>query len=144
MAKQSKNRVKLDKEKERLGVFTQPQLTAIRRVYKDVPGNAKRIRASISNSIKHNKEHLDQTERYLEQLGLTKEQYIRFIASNFNQIRKGQHDNTVVLAFCNDDLDHIAAVHLVFDKNENYWMVKSVRASRKVFFKKEDLIWEKK
>lgn len=117
---------------------------AIRRVYKDVPGNAKRIRANISNSIKHNKEHLDQTERYLEQLGLTKEQYIRFIASNFNQIRRGRYKNTVVLAFCDEDLDHIAAVHLVFDKNENYWLVKSVRVSRKEFFKEEDLIWEKK
>ena len=53
-------------------------------------------------------------------------------------------DNTVVLAFCGKDLDHVAAVHLVFDMNENYWMVKSVRASRKQFFEKNDLIWEKK
>lgn len=144
MTKQSKNRVKLDKEHERLGVFTKAQLTAIQRRYKDVPGDAKRIRGNISNSIKHNKEHLTQTERYLERLGLTKERYIRFIASNFNQIRRGRFENTVVLAFCDEDLDHVAAVHLVFDKNENYWMVKSVRASRKEFFEEDDLIWEKK
>ena len=75
---------------------------------------------------------------------MTKEKYIRFIASNFNQIRRGKMDNTVVLAFCGKDLDHVAAVHLVFDMNENYWMVKSVRASRKQFFEKNDLIWEKK
>ena len=71
-------------------------------------------------------------------------EYIRFITSNFNQIRRGKMDNTVVLAFCGEDLDHVAAVHLVFDMNENYWMVKSVRASRKQFFEEDDLIWQKK
>ena len=143
MAKQSKNKVKLDKEYEQLGTFSKSQLTAIRKHYK-IPEDAKRIRANISNTIKHNKQHLGQIEHYLEELGLTKEKYIRFIASNFNQIRRGKMDKTVVLAFCGEDLDHVAAVHLVFDMNENYWMVKSVRASRKQFFEENDLIWEKK
>lgn len=50
---------------------------------------------------------------------------------------------TVVLAVATEELDHVAAVHLVFDKNENFWMIKSVRAERKAFFEEGSLIWER-
>ena len=143
MAKQSKNKVKLNSKYEHLGTFTKSALTAIRKHY-EVPENARKIRANISNTLKHNKKHLEQIEPYLEELGLTKENYIRSIAANFNQIRRGNLPNTVVLAFSGKDLDHVAAVHLVFDKNENFWMIKSVRAERKQFFEESALIWEKK
>lgn len=143
MAKQSKNRVKLNAEYEYLGSFTKSALAAIRKYY-DVPENARKIRANITNTLKHNKKHLEQIEPYLDELGLTKENYIRTIAANFNQIRRGNLPNTVVLAFSGKALNHVAAVHLVFDKNENFWMIKSVRAERKQFFEENDLIWEKR
>ena len=142
MAKQSKNKVKLNKEYEHLGTFSKSALDAIRKYY-EIPDDARKIRANISNTLKHNKKHLEQIEPYLEELGMTKENYIRFIASNFNQIRLGNLPKTVVLAFSGKELNHVAAVHLVFDKNENFWMIKSVRAERKQFFEENKLIWEK-
>lgn len=143
MAKQSKNKVKLNSEYEHLGTFTKSALAAIRKHF-DVPEGANKIRANMTNTLKHNKKHLEQIEPYLEKLGLTKEDYIRYIAANFNQIRRGNMEKTVVLAVATEDLDHVAAVHLVFDKNENFWMIKSVRAERKAFFEEGSLIWEKR
>ena len=142
MAKQSKNKVKLNAEYEHLGTFPKSALMAIRERF-DVPEGANKIRANMNNTLKHNKKHLEQIEPYLEELGLTKENYIRFIASNFNQIRRGNAPKTVVMAFAGEELNHVAAVHLVFDRNENFWMIKSVRAERKQFFEEGDLIWER-
>lgn len=142
MAKQSKNKVKLNKEYERIGMFSKSAIKAIRKHY-DIPEDAKNIRANMTNTLKHNKKHLEEIEPYLEELGLTKENYIRFIASRFNQIRRGNFPKTVVLAVSEKSLNHVAAVHLVFDKNENFWMIKSVRAERKQFFEENDLIWKK-
>lgn len=49
MAKQSKNKVKLNKEYEHLGTFTKSALAAIRQ-YFDVPDGANKIRANMTNT----------------------------------------------------------------------------------------------
>ena len=75
MAKQSKNKVKLKTEYEHLGTFSKSALTAIREHF-DVPEGANKIRANMTNTLKHNEKHFSQIEKYLQQLVLTKEGYI--------------------------------------------------------------------
>ena len=72
MAKQSRNRVKLKSEYVYLGRFPKSALTAIREHF-DVPEGANKIRANMTNTLKHNEKHFSQIEKYLEQLALTKE-----------------------------------------------------------------------
>lgn len=38
---------------------------------------------------------------------------------------------------------HLATVHLYFDKNENFWLVKSVHAERLADLERMTLVWEK-
>jgi hypothetical protein len=140
MAKQSKNKVKLNKEYEHLGTFTKSALAAIRQ-YFDVPDGANKIRANMTNTLKHNEKHFSQIEKYLEQLVLTKEGYVRYIVANFNQIRLGSQPKSLVLVVTDSSTNHIAALHLVFDKNENFWLVKSIRIDRNEDMERKKLVW---
>lgn len=140
MAKQSKNKVKLNSEYEHLGTFTKSALAAIRQ-YFDVPDGANKIRANMTNTLKHNEKHFSQIEKYLEQLVLTKEGYVRYIVANFNQIRLGTQPKSLVLVVTDSSTNHIAAIHLVFDKNENFWLVKSVRIDRNEDMERKKLVW---
>ena len=142
MAKQSRNKVKLNKEYEHLGTFSKSALDAIRKYYK-IPDDARKIRANMSNTLKHNEKHFSQIEKYLEQLVLTKEGYVRYIVANFNQIRLGSQPKSLVLVVTDAATNHIAAIHLVFEKNENFWLVKSVRIDRTEDMERKKLIWSK-
>ena len=142
MAKQSKNKVKLNKKYKHFGTFSKSQLSAIREHF-DVPEGANKIRANISNTIKHNKEHFAQIEKYLEQLVLTMEGYVKYIVANFDQIRLGTQPKSLVLVVTDVTTNHIAAIHLVFDKNENFWLVKSVRIDRNEDLERKKLVWPK-
>lgn len=142
MTRQSKNKVKLNKEYKVLGSIPASAIKKIKECF-DFPDDAKSIRSNVDNTVKHNSQHLSIIEQQLEKLGLTKESYASFIVENFNQIRLGNVPKSIVLAVKTETTNHIAAVHLYYYKNENFWLVKSVHAERTKDLENMKLIWEK-
>ncbi len=142
MANESKNRVKLNKEYKRIGFIPKTALAKVNEHFK-VPADANDIRSNTDNMLKHNRGHLAALEKALDELGITKEGYAEYIAKNFNQIRLGNKPRSLVLAVKNETTSHLAAVHLFFDKNENFWLVKSVHAERLADLERMTLVWEK-
>ena len=142
MPNQSKNRVKLNRSYKKIGIIPDSALKKISN-FIELPSQVQTIRAKISNTIKHNHRHLDEMEEQLRRLGITKEGYAEFVAKNYNQIRLGNKPMSLVLAVLLDNSNHIAAVHLHYDKNEKFWLVTTVHAIKLKELKKMTLIWEK-
>lgn len=142
MAKQSKNRVKLEKQYRKIGVIPKSAIIKISE-YFEIPDNANTIRANPPNVLKHNESHLNSIKHTLDALGITKESYAEYIAKNYNQIRLGNRPKSLVLAVKTDETSHIAAAHLYFDKNENFWLIKSIHSARLKQLMKMELVWEK-
>ena len=118
--KQSKNKVKLNNEYKVVGRIPLAAVRKIREIM-TLPENVQTIRANIVNTIKHNHRHIDEIELQLAQLGLTKEDYAEFVARNFKEIRMGNQPLSLILAVTNYGThDHVAAVHLHYQKNENF------------------------
>ena len=143
MVKQSKNKVKLNKKYKVIGRIP---IAAIRKIQEvmELPGNVQTIRANIGNTLKHNKKHLEDIERHLYQLGLTKEDYIEFVARKFNEIHIGNTPFSLLLAVANEEFpNHVAAVRLNYNKNSNYWLVTSIHAIRPDDLKRIPIIWKK-
>ena len=118
MPNQSKNRVKLNRSYKKIGIIPDSALKKISN-FIELPSQVQTIRAKISNTIKHNHRHLDEMEEQLRRLGITKEGYAEFVAKNYNQIRLGNKPMSLVLAVLLDNSNHIAAVHLHYDKTRN-------------------------
>jgi len=143
MVKQSKNKVKLNKRYKAIGRIPMAALRKIQEVM-ELPENVQIIRANITNTIKHNLEHMEKMEEQLYHLGLTKEDYAEFVARNYNEIHKGNKPFSLLLVVTHiEDFDHVAAVHLYYNKNENFWLVTSVHAMRHKDLKNIPLIWKK-
>ena len=111
--------------------------------YIELHSRVQTIRASIGNTIKHNHRHLDELEEQLNQLGITKEGYAEFVAKHFNQIRLGNKPKSLVLAVLLENSNHIAAIHLHYDKKEEFWLVTTVHAIKLCDLEKIPLIWKK-
>ena len=142
MANQSKNKVKLDKEYRKIGMIPKSAITKINKFF-PVPNDANTIRSNPDNMLKHNEGHLEDIKTALSELGITKEGYAEYVAKNYNQIRLGNKPKSLVLAVKLEETSHIAAIHLFFDKNENFWLIKSVHAERLKDLERMTLIWEK-
>ena len=142
MAKQSKNRVKLEQQYRKIGIIPKSAITKISK-YFEIPNNATTIRTNPSNALKHNEGHLNSIKQALDALGITKEGYAEYVAKNYNQIRLGNKPKSIVLAVKTDETSHIAAAHLFFDKNENFWLIKSIHSARLKQLEKMELVWEK-
>lgn len=143
MAKQSKNKVKLEKKYKTVGRIPMAALRKIQEVM-TLPGTVQTIRANAGNTVKHNHKHMDDLEAKLAELGLTKENYAEFVARNFNEIHRGKTAQSILLAVANEDFpNHVAAVHLHYEKKENFWLVTSVHAIRPDELERIPLVWKK-
>ena len=142
MAKQSKNRVKLDQQYRKIGIIPKAAIAKINKFF-EIPNDATTIRSNPTNVLKHNEEHLSNIKQALDSLGITKEGYAEYVAKNYNQIRLGNKPKSIVLAVKTDETSHIAAAHLFFDKNENFWLIKSIHSARLKQLEKMELVWEK-
>lgn len=142
MAKQSKNKVKLEQQYRKIGIIPKVAIMKISKFF-DIPNNATTIRSNPTNVLKHNEEHIDNIKQALDALGITKDGYAEYIAKNYNQIRLGNKPKSIVLAVKTNETSHIAAAHLFFDKNENFWLIKSVHSARLKQLEKMELVWEK-
>ena len=142
MANQSKNRVKLNQEYRKIGTIP---LAALKRIndHFEVPFDARTIRANNVNTVKHNSDHLSYVDKALAELGITKEGYAEYVARNYTEIWNGKQKQSLVLVVRVKDKNHMAAVHLFFDKNENFWLVKSVHIEREADLNRMTLIWFK-
>ena len=143
MAKQSKNRVKLNKQYKSIGKIPVSALNKINE-FMDLPVMVRDIRSSENNMVKHNHRHIDELEEQLNQLGITKEGYAEFVAKNYNQIRLGNKSLSLILAVLLENINHIAAIHLHYEKKENFWLVTTVHAIKLRNLEKIPLIWERK
>lgn len=103
MAKQSKNRVKLEKQYRKIGIIPKSAITRISK-FIEIPDNANTIRANPSNVLKHNESHLNSIKHALDTLGITKESYAEYIAKNYNQIRLGNRPKSIGLL--NQSIQH--------------------------------------
>ena len=143
MVKQSKNKVKLQKKYKAIGRIPMAALRKIQEVM-DLPDNVCTIRANVTNAIKHNLQHMEEMEKQLSLLGLTKEDYAEFVARNYNEIHLGNQPFSLIIAVTRiDDHDHIAAVHLFYSKSENFWLVTTVHSIKPFDLQKIPLIWKK-
>ena len=143
MVKQSKNKVKLNKKYKAIGRIPMAAFRKIQEVM-ELPDIVQTIRANATNTIKHNHRHMIEIEKQLSQLGLTKEDYAEFVARNFNEIHVGNKPYSLILAVTHiEEHDHIAAVHLVFSKSENFWLVTTVHSIKPYDLLKIPLIWKK-
>ena len=144
MVKQSKNKVKLEKKYKIVGRIPMAALRKIQEIMK-LPGTVQTIRANAGNTVKHNHRHMEELDEQLAKLGLTKEDYAKFVTRNFNEIREGNTDNSLVLAVANEEIPNpVAAVHLNFELKENFWLVNSVHAIRTKDLERMKLIWKNK
>ena len=96
MAKQSKNKVKLEKQYRKIGVIPKSAVKKIKE-HLDIPNDATSIRSNPENVLKHNKKHLSAIKQALDALGITKDGYAEYVAKNYNQIRLGNKSNSIVL-----------------------------------------------
>ena len=143
MVKQSKNKVKLKKKYKAIGRIPMAALRKIQEVM-ELPDNVRTIRANVTNTIKHNLGHMEEMEELLSQLGLTKEDYAEFVARNYNEIYIGNRPFSLLLVVTHmEDFDHVAAVHLYYNKRENFWLLTTVHAMRHKDLKNIPLIWKK-
>lgn len=143
MVQQSKNKVKLNKKYKVIGRIPMAAIKKIQEVMA-LPGNVQTIRANIGNTLKHNKKHLEDLEIQLSRLGLSKEDYIEFVAKKFNEIHSGNKPLSLLLAVANDEYpNHVAAVQLNYNKSENFWLATTVHAIRPGDLKRIPLIWKK-
>lgn len=99
MVKQSKNKVKLNKEYKVIGRIPIAAIRKIKEVM-ELPGNVQTIRANIGNTLKHNHRHVE-------------------------------------------EIEDVAAVHLHYQKNENFWLVTTVHTMKPHDLQKIPLIWKK-
>ena len=142
MAKQSKNRVKLDQQYRKIGIISKAAIAKINKFF-EIPNDATTIRSNPTNVLKHNEEHLNNIKQALDSLGITKEGYAEYVAKKYNQLRLGYKPKSIILAVKTDETSHIAAAHLFFDKNENFWLIKSIHSARLKQLEKMELVWEK-
>lgn len=143
MVKQSKNRVKLEKKYKTVGRIPIGAIREIRKVM-SLPNPVQSIRSNAGNTVKHNHRHLNNLEAKLAELGLTKENYAEFVTRNFNEIHKGNTTQSLLLAVASEEFpNHVAAVHLHYEKKENFWLVTSVHAIRPDELERIPLIWKK-
>ncbi len=110
----------------------------------ELPDNVRTIRANMANTIKHNLVHMEEMEEQLSHLGLTKEDYAEFVAKNYNEIHLGNRPFSLLLVVTHvEDFDHVAAVHLYYNKKEDFWLLTTVHAMRHKDLKNIPLIWKK-
>ena len=143
MAKQSKNRVKLNNEYKNIGKIPVAALNKIYE-YMELPAAVRVIRSSVNNMVKHNHRHINELEGQLEMLGITKEGYAEYVVKHYTQIRLGNKPLSLILAVLLDDINHIAAIHLQYEKNENFWLVTTVHAIKLKDLERIPLLWERK
>ena len=135
--------MKLDKEYRIIGRIPMAAVKKIQEVM-TLPGNIQIIRANTANTLKHNRRHLEEIEQQLSELGLTKENYAEFVAQNFNEIHIGTKPFSLLLAVSHNEWpDHVAAIHLFYNKRENFWLVTTVHAIRPDDLRRIPLIWRK-
>lgn len=72
MSKQSKNKVKLEKQYRKIGVIPKSAVKKIKE-HLDIPNDATSIRSNPENVLKHNKKHLSAIKQALDALGITKD-----------------------------------------------------------------------
>ena len=144
MAQQSKNKVKIEKKYENVGRLPRSSMSTIKQLF-GLERGVFSIKVAMENALKHNDKHLEEIAVELANLGLTPADYIRFIANSFNRIAVGNVPMSLVLVVDpGEELGHMAAIHLHFEKNQNFWLVTSVHSMRRRDVEKLNIVWNEK
>lgn len=82
---------------------------------------------------------IDRHSVELEQMGLEPYDYVKHIASNFNQIRKGTGDSLLLVVF-RKNISDVAAIDLSY--NGKSWIVKTAQPRAYKNIVKNKLLWD--
>ncbi|MCK9254582.1 MAG: hypothetical protein GX793_05965 [Bacteroidales bacterium] len=92
------------------------------------------------NHVRHiNKKH----KKELEQLGINAVDFVKFIVTNFNQIRQGTN-NSLLLVIYNERMAKVAAIDLNHSFKKIFWEVKTAQPRYSNPLIKKKLLWQKK
>ena len=78
----------------------------------------------------------------LEQIGMTAEEYIKYILNNFNQIRKGSGESILLVVYNEaDDKHNTAAMALNYSIEKEFWEIKTAQPRKTDDILKREKIW---
>ncbi|MBP9994477.1 MAG: hypothetical protein KBT67_05975 [bacterium] len=110
-----------------------------------------RLKMTIAKAIKRKCADIYITDNYLkhisnyhrielESLGINALDYVKLIATNFTQIRKGSGDSLLLVIY-RDDVHDTAAISLSL--NGDIWEVRTAQPRRTKEIEKKELLWSK-
>ena len=143
MGNRNKNKTKLNKEYPIVGKILVSAIKSVSKFF-FVRCDARNIRCKVQNALRHNRQHIEEIEDQLNNLGLRMDDYAKYIASNYNRICLGNKPCSLVLVVKNDGLNHMAAICLTYYAEEDFWMITSTRAIRSKDLDKMTIVWERK
>lgn len=76
------------------------------------------------------------------QIGLSALDFVKYIVSNFNQIRTGQ-EHSLLLVVYNSELPKVAAISLNLSLNKDFWEIKTALPMRKAALDNRELLWSR-
>ena len=77
----------------------------------------------------------------LNQIGMTPLDFVKFVVSNFNQVRKGTGDSYLLVVY-HEKLSKISAIELKNIDGTDYWNVNTACPMRLDFIDKKPLLWQ--
>ena len=81
-------------------------------------------------------------QKELEQIGMTAEEYIKYILNNFNQIRKGSGESILLVVYHEtDDKHNTAAMALNYSIEKEFWEIKTAQPRKTDDILKREKIW---
>lgn len=80
-------------------------------------------------------------EKELSSLGMDAEGYVQFIVTNYNSIRQGSDDSILLVVETQTKLSHTAAIVLTYEKDKNYWQIKTAQPRMTIAVKKKKKLW---
>ncbi len=96
MGNRNKNKTKLNKEYPIVGKILVSAIKSVSKFF-FVRCDARNIRCKVQNALRHNRQHIEEIEDQLNNLGLRMDDYAKYIASNYNRICLGNKPCSLVL-----------------------------------------------
>ena len=98
--------------------------------------------ADIYISVNQLKHIYARHQKELEQIGMTAEEYIKYILNNFNQIRKGSGESILLVVYYEpDDKHNTAAMALNYSIEKEFWEIKTAQPRKTDDILKREKIW---
>lgn len=102
---------------------------------------AKKLRCKCADIyVSDDLTHILRHKKEIESVGFTAYDYVRFIAKNFNQIRKGSCESFLLVVY-NETISHVAAIKMNYCTKKGIWEVATAQPRRKSEIDKKEMLW---